>query len=128
MSSSNIFNFLFASEKTENVPVFPDSSLSLSITSDYGYVLLVSGLFFFTNLFLGAAVMQYRKKYFTAEKLQGFAEEHKKAFGYDAKTSVTFGMYCRYVDIFVLIIFYVCLSFYVYICMYVCIISHSILS
>ena len=88
--SSTLFNAFFSGGKTEEV-LAETTTLTLSLTPEYGYVLLVSGLFFFTNLFLGASVMGYRKKYFTFDKLKGFNDEHKKAFNFDPQASLKFG-------------------------------------
>lgn len=91
MSTFQLFDVLFGNSQEGEAPIVKDNSLPITITPEYGYVLLVAGFFFFTNLGLGASVMSYRKQYFTSEKLQTFFDQHKKAFDYDPKSSLKFG-------------------------------------
>jgi len=56
---------------------------TLTITPEYGYVLIAAGVLVLEGLVLGSAVMGLRKEYFNDEfqkKNQDLLDEHKKAF------------------------------------------------
>ncbi|GAB5030448.1 mapeg family protein [Nannochloropsis oceanica] len=56
---------------------------TLTVASEYGYVLIVAGVLVLEGFFLGGIVMGLRKQYFSNEfqkKNQDLMDEHKKAF------------------------------------------------
>uniref|UniRef100_A0A7S4F139 Glutathione transferase n=1 Tax=Chrysotila carterae TaxID=13221 RepID=A0A7S4F139_CHRCT len=59
---------------------------SLTISSDYGYVLVSAGVIGLTQLFIGGSVMKLRKKFFKCEsylkqqEVKDMAEKHMVAF------------------------------------------------